>query len=518
MSSRSRKSKIPWWGRLEARVVVAVVLLGTFCVGASAYLVQATVTYFDARLGEALEKSNEIADTVEPFYTDLVDARIEAYQARARALALELALALASEAQTSERAAMLELLERERDVVRLRLQRDGAEPVEVNRVTACPNEDLWFPTEAPLATALSPGPGGELEVVFCRDPQVDARFQALGQHKREIGFEQTQQPELERTAFKVIGVASAIVLAMALLIGILVARATTRKVSELSRVMARVARGDLTARARQLGPDELGQLGAAFNGMLDDLSAAQRKVAYLQRIGAWQEMARRIAHEIKNPLTPIQLAVQQLREKDPELSPEFSRLLETSAEIVEDEIEGLRRMVSSFSLFAKVPEVQRQRIALSEVLEEFERAYGSVMERASVRLEVESQDAAVEIMGDRQLLKQTLVNLVDNAVHAGREAGRSPVHVRVSSTRADEAAPWVDVRVADNGPGIAHDRRESVFEPYETTREDGTGLGLAIVKKIVLDHGGEILVEDSELGGAAFVVRLPLVESEAGSR
>jgi nitrogen fixation/metabolism regulation signal transduction histidine kinase len=316
----------------------------------------------------------------------------------------------------------------------------------------------------------------------------------------------------------VIGVASAIVLALALLIGILVARATTRKVSELSQVMARVARGDLTARVRQLGPDELGQLGAAFNGMLDDLSAAQQKVAYLQRIGAWQEMARRLAHEIKNPLTPIQLAVQQLREKDPELSPEFSRLLETSVEIVEDEIEGLRRMVSSFSLFAKVPEVHRERIPLSDVLEEFERAYGNVMERASVDLEVESPHAAEEIMGDRQLLKQVLVNLVDNAVHAGQEAGRSPIHVRVSSARVEKAAGWVELCVADNGPGIARDRREQVFEPYETTREDGTGLGLAIVKKIVLDHGGEVFVEDSELGGAAFVVRLPSAELEAGSR
>jgi nitrogen fixation/metabolism regulation signal transduction histidine kinase len=498
------------------RVVAAVVLLGIFCVGASAYLVQATVTYFDARLGEALEHSEEIADTVEPFYTDLVAARKEAYQARASSLALETALALGIGTQTSERAAMLELLERERDLVRLRLRREGEEPVEVNRVTACPDEDLWYPTEAPLGTAISPGLGGELEVVFCRDPQIDARFQALGRHKREIGFEQTQQPELERTAFRVIGVASAIVLAIALLVGILVARATTRKVSELSQVMARVARGDLDARVRQLGPDELGQLGAAFNGMLDELAAAQQKVAYLQRIGAWQEMARRIAHEIKNPLTPIQLAVQQLRDKDPELSPEFSRLLETSAEIVEDEIEGLRRMVSSFSLFAKVPEVQRARITLSEVLEEFERAYGHVMERERARLEVESPDAAVEIMGDRQLLKQALVNLVENAVQAGREAGHTTIRVRVSTTLVGKEARWVEVCVADNGPGVSHDRREQVFEPYETTREEGTGLGLAIVKKIVLDHGGEIRVEDSGLGGAAFVVRLPGVESEAG--
>jgi len=229
-------------------------------------------------------------------------------------------------------------------------------------------------------------------------------------------------------------------------------------------------------------------------------------------------MARRIAHEIKNPLTPIQLAVQQVRDKDPKLSPEFSRLLATSVEIVEDEIEGLRRMVASFSRFAKVPEVRTESTTIGRVLEEFERAYGhltddgdpaSEPEEGSEPLVVEYPETALPVQADRQLLKQALVNLVENGALSAREAGCVPVRVAVI---AEAHGDRIHVMVDDNGPGIAADRRDSVFEPYETSRKSGTGLGLAIVKKIVLDHGGEIWIEDSPLSGARFVISLPRLD------
>jgi nitrogen fixation/metabolism regulation signal transduction histidine kinase len=246
--------------------------------------------------------------------------------------------------------------------------------------------------------------------------------------------------------------------------------------------------------------------------MLDELAQAQVRVAYLQRIGAWQGMARRIAHEIKNPLTPIQLAVQQLRDKDPGLDPRFSALLRTSVEIVEDEVEGLRRMVQSFSQFAKVPEVRTRPEPLRRVLDEFRRAYGHLGEDEGGRLSVEVPEDALEVSADRQLLKQALVNLVENAVLSAREVRPGDVHVVVGVVALPDA---VVVHVDDNGPGVAPERRERVFEPYETSRKSGTGLGLAIVKKIVLDHGGEIWIEESPLGGARFCLRLPRVPATA---
>ncbi len=258
-------------------------------------------------------------------------------------------------------------------------------------------------------------------------------------------------------------------------------------------------------------PMTLATLARAFNRMLDELAQAQQRVAYLQRIGAWQGMARRIAHEIKNPLTPIQLAVQQLRDKDPGLDERFSAMLRTSVEIVEDEVEGLRRMVSTFSQFAKVPEVRTKPEPLSRVLREFERAYGHLGDDGGGELEVEVPEPDTTIAADRQLLKQALVNLVENAVLSAREAGRSVVQVQVG---VEHESDGIVVTVDDNGPGITEDRRERVFEPYETSRKSGTGLGLAIVKKIVLDHDGEIWIDDSPLGGARFAIRLPRVDDD----
>jgi two-component system, NtrC family, nitrogen regulation sensor histidine kinase NtrY len=570
---------VPWWGRLESRVIAALVALGILCVGASAYLVTLTVRYFDSIVRAASTRTVEAIELARPFYGSFVQARKQAYRARVVAMARELEVSLArgpgakdspQELATRAHQQLTVQLQREDDVVELSLSAltpsalpgtvlverhaafpeaggawiwvvAGPEAVDPTRLVlpAAPAVPEAGPAEPEAAPAASPSPGSlavtlqgpaglittgpalQLVATFAQNPELDARYQALGQLRRELDYVAVDdtvidRSELETAVFRAIGAASLLVLIVAFFAGFMLARATTRKLTQLTEVILRVASGDLRARVPDLGQDELGQLGAAFNGMLDELDSAQHKLSYLQRVGAWQEMARRIAHEIKNPLTPIQLAVQQLREKDPGKDPVFTRLLQTSVEIVEDEIESLRRMVTSFSRFARVPEAQLEPVEIARVVGEFDRAYGHLTERDTDVLEVQTVPPGLVILGDRQLLKQCLVNLVENAVLSQRDRG--PVHVRVS-VRAMPPEPGVDpalpptaaeLRVDDNGPGIALERRERVFEPYESTRKEGTGLGLAIVKKVVLDHGGEVRVEDSELGGAAVVLRLPL--------
>ncbi|MEM9461103.1 MAG: ATP-binding protein [Myxococcota bacterium] len=489
----------PWWGRLGVRVAAALVVLGIVSVGASLYVAKLSVDYFDARLGETLEQSREMAQEVEPVHRDLIEAHIGAFEARARVIALTLEAVHEYPAGALER-----VLAREVDVQELMLAIPGRDPVQVRRPPPVDLEDDWQTYDVTVPLELAAG-GGELVVVFEIDPAIDRRYQALGERQREIGQQRSSQADVETAALQVVVGAGLLVLVLAVLAGVLVARATTRKATALSRVMARVGEGDLEIRAQARGRDELATLARAFNGMLDELAQAQQRVAYLQRIGAWQGMARRIAHEIKNPLTPIQLAVQQLRDKDPGLDPAFSAMLRTSVEIVEDEVEGLRRMVTTFSQFAKVPEVRTRPEGLQRVLDEFERAYGHLGDDEGGVLVVEIPPGPITIAADRQLLKQALVNLVENAVLSAREAGRDPVRVEVGVEIEPES---VVVRVDDNGPGIAPERRERVFEPYETSRKSGTGLGLAIVKKIVLDHGGEIWIDESSLGGARFALRL----------
>ncbi len=513
--------RVPWWGRLESRVITALVALGILCVGASAYLVKLTVVYFDGLVGAAIERSDEAADIAAAHYGDLVSATKKAYRARARALARELEAELGGAALDDAPLVLGRALEAEDDIVSIALTRGDEVVVEAERRGLLPEESgawIWVAAEpVELRGPLFVAEGLDLSVLFALDPAIERRHQALGRIKRQgehvaVGPRAiVARDELENAVVRAIAAASALVLMIAFIAGFLLARSMTRKVSELSRVMREVASGDLSVRVRALGKDELGVLGAAFNRMLDELATAQGKVAYLERVGAWQEMARRIAHEIKNPLTPIQLAVQNLRDKDPKVSARFSALLQTSAEIVEDEIEALRRMVSTFSQLAKVPEAQLAKVRLDRILTEFERAYGHLTDHSSDRLEV-AEAPAIEFFGDRQLLKQCLVNLVENAVLSCHDAGPEPVHVRIRALVFDEE---IELWIEDNGPGIVPARRERVFEPYESSREEGTGLGLAIVKKIILDHHGEVRVESSELGGAAIVIRLP-IEPSAG--
>lgn len=470
-----------------------------------------TVRYYD-RLGEQqVQLQREALALAEPYYDEVATAQRDSFMARTELLPHQLAVRGTAELESY----LHEWIGARGNVVEVVVDRPGEEAL----IVVGPErggEWIQVPIEVPLS--YGDADAGTVRVTWAVDTAIQARHQRVGELQRELGTVEVtgaggeermvERDEVQQAVIAALGLASGLVLFVAILAGILIARRTTRKVSDMSSVMRRVASGDLTARAPRLGADELGQLAAAFNTMLDELEHTRRRIAYLQRVGAWQEMARRIAHEIKNPLTPIQLAVQQLREKDPGIDERFSKLLHDSVEIVEDEVESLRRMVTSFSQFAKVPEVALEPVALARVLSEFERAYGHI----DAELEVELPAEELRVLGDRQLLKQVLVNLVENAALSANEAGVEQARIRVHATLSGGRAVLV---VEDNGPGIARERRELVFEPYETTRAHGTGLGLAIVKKIVLDHGGEVaVVESAALGGARFEIRLRLAAAE----
>ena len=205
-------------------------------------------------------------------------------------------------------------------------------------------------------------------------------------------------------------------------------------------------------------------------------------------------MARRLAHEIKNPLTPIQLMVQELQARYTGDDPRYRKLLDDAREIVSEEIAGLRRQVDAFTAFAKLPRVEPRPLDLAEVALD--------VARDGV-LTVDAPAEPVTVRGDRLLLRRALANLVDNA----REAGARTV--RVTWRRdGDRALLFLD----DDGPGVDAEVRDRLFDPYVTSKPHGTGLGLAIVKKTVLEHGGhvDLSASPSPLGGARFELSLPL--------
>jgi nitrogen fixation/metabolism regulation signal transduction histidine kinase len=294
----------------------------------------------------------------------------------------------------------------------------------------------------------------------------------------------------------------------------------TKRVALLAEATARVGQGDLSVSVPSAVDDEIGDLTKAFNAMVEDLRDSRGRIEYLQRISAWQEFARRLAHEIKNPLTPIQLAVQEVHESYRGPDSVFQKRLDEALAIVQEEVATLRRLVGEFSAFAKLPEATLEDADLCDAAREMERALvalpeeSGVADRVSVTLHV--PDAPLPVRIDAMMLKRALDNLVRNAVQAiiGRSAdSRGRIDVRIRREGGSAV-----IEVADDGPGIPVSQHARVFDPYFTTKTEGTGLGLAIVKKVVLEHGGEVEAEASRLGGASFLVRLPIRASRGRGR
>lgn len=287
---------------------------------------------------------------------------------------------------------------------------------------------------------------------------------------------------------------------LAALVSVVVGRRITRRVKRLRRAMNSVAGGDLHARVTPEGHDELADLARDFNEMARRLEESSARVQYLTQVSAWQGIARRLAHEIKNPLTPILLSVQQLQKTDRTDAERFGRVLTTVREVVEEEVHNLERLVDNFSRFARLPAVRRAPEDVARLARDLVAAHPEIESLAA-----RAPDAPLIAAVDRGLLRQALANLVKNGAEAARAAGRAPQVVLEVRAEADATV----LAVEDNGPGVPLEDRQRVFEPYVTGKSDGTGLGLAIVKKIVLDHGGTIAVTEAALGGARFEIRLP---------
>ena len=289
-------------------------------------------------------------------------------------------------------------------------------------------------------------------------------------------------------------------------------RDTVERVALLERALSRAGEGDAAVRVRPRGQDEAGAALVAFNALMDRVDLLLERAEELERIGALQEFARRLAHEIKNPLTPIQLAVQEVARKYPGGDPAFERTLATAKEIVEEEVETLRRLVTAFSEFARLPEVRLVSADLREFVRDAQegRALLAGDDASLPQIEWNAGDATIPVRIDRILLRRALDNLLRNAA----QAGAKKITVRIEQQPA--AQREVHLVIEDDGPGIAASARAKVFEPYFTTRSStgGTGLGLAIVRKIALDHDGDVVLDESAPRGACFRLALP-VEDES---
>jgi len=295
-----------------------------------------------------------------------------------------------------------------------------------------------------------------------------------------------------------------LVLGVALLIGSFIANQISRPVSRLTAAARRVATGDLEVELQTGRGDELGELESAFQAMTSDLKEVQERIVRAERELAWKEMARQVAHEIRNPLTPMRLSLQHLQSAYRKNAADFGSLLEKVSATVLEQIDSLNRIATEFSGFARFPERRLTVCDLHEVLRE---AIALHAQGGVTFIENFTPDP-VGVTADREELRRAFINIVRNSVQAAR--GR--VRISVSTSVRDGT---VEVVIADDGPGMTPEVQARLFEPNFSTKTDGMGLGLTIVRKIVAGLGGEIAVRSTPGSGTTVTVSLPLAEGES---
>ena len=295
------------------------------------------------------------------------------------------------------------------------------------------------------------------------------------------------------------GVVTAGVL-LAWILGFLLAGRLTHPIDDLVRRAEEVARGDLQGVIPKTSNDEIGELISSFNEMTRRLIESQDRLRHAERVAAWQEIARRLAHEIKNPLFPIQMSIETLRKTLDHKN--FKEIFEESTTAVLEEVERLKTIVSEFSQFARLPEPKFTPVDLKQVASAAIKLCAAVNEEAQIKV-VTHFDTAPTLPADREQLTQIFLNLLSNAREAMPQGGTITVNLKQLNGEAQ-------LSVSDTGTGLSEEAKAKIFTPYFTTKEKGTGLGLAIVHRIMTAHSGRITIDGKEGQGATFTLHFPV--------
>jgi two-component system nitrogen regulation sensor histidine kinase NtrY len=288
----------------------------------------------------------------------------------------------------------------------------------------------------------------------------------------------------------------------------------TRPIEELAAGARQVAAGNWQARVDVRSSDEVGELAQAFNQMTAQLAAQREQLVQAERVAAWRELARRLAHELKNPLFPLQITVENLqraRERSPE---QFEEVFRESTATLLAELENLRAIVGRFSDFARMPAPQLQPVDVNATVRETVRLFEAQFSAAGgppVAPEPYLTENLGTVQADPELLRRMLQNLILNAMDAMPAGGT----LTIRTLRQDGG---VRLTVSDTGTGLTPEECQRLFTPYYTTKHHGTGLGLAIVQSVVSDHGGRITVESDPGRGTTFIIDLPAVPPQGPPR
>jgi two-component system, NtrC family, nitrogen regulation sensor histidine kinase NtrY len=284
----------------------------------------------------------------------------------------------------------------------------------------------------------------------------------------------------------------------------------------LARASEQVAAGNWNAQVTADSSDEIGQLAQSFNQMTRQLLDQRERLVQAERVAAWRELARRLAHELKNPLFPLQLTVENLMRARQQSSDQFDEIFQESASTLLNEIAHLKTIVSRFSEFSKMPQPNLQPVQLNELVQETARLFQpqfAAAGRPPIECKLELAQSLEPVTADPELLHRAISNLILNAIDAMPMGG-------TLTLRTLQEDNHVFIEISDTGVGLTTEQRERLFTPYFTTKSQGTGLGLAIVQSIASDHGGRVSVRSKPGNGATFSIELPSnihkLQSDAG--
>jgi signal transduction histidine kinase len=314
---------------------------------------------------------------------------------------------------------------------------------------------------------------------------------------------------LKREIFKIAAVVALAALFIGLLMSWWVSRRITRPVEELANGAREVACGHWDTKIDVSGSDEIGQLAGAFNEMTGTLAAQKEKLVQTERVAAWRELARRLAHELRNPLFPLQITVENMQ-RARQLGPQqFQEVFSEATATLKAELANLNTIVGRFSDFSKMPAPEFSKVNVNEALREAVRLFEAqftAVGKPHITTEYFLSDALPEIDADPDLLHKAFQNLVLNAMDAMPAGG-------TLSLRSSDAGDAVRLEISDTGKGLTPEECSRLFTPYYTTKQLGTGLGLAIVQSVVADHHGTISVSSEEGHGTTFRIELPKRQS-----
>jgi signal transduction histidine kinase len=312
------------------------------------------------------------------------------------------------------------------------------------------------------------------------------------------------QRHIRDTAFTVAGVG----VLLAVGANLWIAARISRPIELLARAAQQVGAGSWNTQVEIHSRDEIGQLAAGFNHMTAQLSEQRERLIQSERVAAWRELARRLAHELKNPLFPLQLTVENLVRSRELNSPEFDEIFEESTATMMAELQNLKTIINRFGDFSKMPKPQLEKLDLRDALTRLTLLYAPALEEKNITLRMNMPGSPLLVLADPELLHRALSNLVLNAMDAMPDAGTLTI------TAVPNGASF-EIRIADSGAGLTPEECQRLFTPYYTTKQHGTGLGLAVVQSIIADHRGTIAVRPASGTGAEFVIELPAIPEEA---